>query len=322
MQGGQSTAGEPTISQLEATLQLTMAFKDQITRQGVISREEMRVAMESVGLELPADMPLNSYTQFPSTTNHARTLHAMTVHMEQALVNLVGSFKRTLKVHIEGMIKMVGQDEPHTDDMMAKLKLVVPTISDFDWSTAREVDTPEVKAELEHIDGYMGAWDHLGQLSAESLFVKDSLYAQMVELMPEVTQVLERDLVFDSHEAARYFEDRLGQLHVAISTARQCEPSEQWTPTQLINYVLEQTPQFQGALPYRFQVETINFERMLEKVETMSEQDVLESQMLRTAEALCSFISDGWRLEKARYRTVDIALGLAKSIYNLKVLTA
>ena len=322
MQGGQSTAGEPSISQLEATLQLTMAFKDQITRQGVISREEMRVAMESVGLELPADMPLNSYTQLPTTTNHARTVHVMTEHMERALINLVGSFKSTLRVRIEGMAKMVAREEPHTDEMFGRLSLIAKTISDFDWNTASQVDTPEVKAELETIQGYMGAWDHLGQLSAGGLFMKDSLYRQMVELLPDVTQAMENDLVFDSDGEAQQFEHRLGQLHVTISTARHCEPSEQWTPTELINNVLEQTAVFEGALPYRFQVETINFQRMLEKVEQMSEQDVLESTLIRTAEAINSYINDGWRLEKARWRTVDIALGIAKSIYNVKVLTA
>lgn len=325
MNGGrQPTAGSEslTIRQLEDRLQLTMAVRTQIENQGTVHREQMRVALESIGLELPADMPLNSYTQMPSRQNLEQTKHVLSQHQEQALVNLVGSFKRSLKQSMDSIHEKIWRPASDVKSALYKLRCTSNYCSDVNWTELTGVEDPAIQAECAIIEEAMNNWLGLQQLGLDAVSAFGSLYEDSRKAAVYVQEALQAKLTFATAQDADRFCGLLGTLSVRISTARHAEPVVNWTATELVNNVNEFGDQYKGPLAHLLQHESVDFDELFQQLDSLREQDVLEYRLCTIAEAIDSFLHDCWRLEGAFVRAVDSSMAICTSLYHLKTLTA
>lgn len=300
-----------------------MAIRGQIEQSGTVARDQMRVTVESIGLELPAQAPLMSYTQQSSKTNYTETVSALTAHEANLIEQLTTGFKSSIRHHIECIQNHTRVRETNTELLYVRLKQINAYITDFHWAQAVEKSTSVLaKHELERIEKLMADWYALNQLGPEAVTAQDSLHEVAEALYPAVQAALEADLKLGSRTDAQAFCDRVGTFRAKLTTARYAEPETQWSPTDLINNVREFADYFGGAIPYRLQIETVDFDRMLGQIDQLGVDELRENMMMPVAEAVNDYLVACWQLERAHIQAVETALKLCQGIHHLKIMTA
>lgn len=318
MSGGpDQTAGTVELStrQLEDRLQLTMAVHAQIEKTGTVHRDQMRVAMESIGLELPAEMPLNSFTQQPSSLNLAQTKHILSVHQENALVALVGSFKRDLKRTLEKINEYRYRSHEDLSVKLNRLQIEGYRYEDFDIASVAGREEAPIKAEHDHVTEMMARWEKLGQLGVDCICPFAGLRREAERLLVHVNEVIDRKLVFDREGEAEAFVNRLGQLGIKVSSAQHSEVENMLPVDGLIKAVVEAGQHYEGPLAPR--VRSLDLD-----VEELTEQYVLEGHLTRVASAIQDYLHYCWRLDDAFAQATNSASQAATSLYYLSTLTA
>ncbi len=316
MSGGDTTAvPELSLGQLEGNLQLVMAVRAQIEKTGTVHREQMRVACESIGLELPADLPLNSYTQVPSTTNLERTKHVLTAHQEKALVNLVGSFKRNA-TQTWGKIQD-GRFRAYPDlrPKLNHLQRVASRYDGLDVANTVDRDEPAIKAECDLISHVMDTLRNLNQLGQDSICPFTGLRREAEQVLVHINEAIATKLHFQGDAAVEQFVAMIGKFTCKVSAASYSEVENALSADGIVQAVTEAGQHYEG--PIAPQVETIELD-----LESLSEQQVLESQLGKVLDAINEFIFYSWKVDDAFAQATNTAVETAKSLYHLKVLTA
>jgi hypothetical protein len=317
----------PLDGQLRDRLQLATAFQEQIASKGTICLSQMSLAMESFGLELPSDLPLSSYTQYPSTTNLERTKQLMSVFQEQTLIQLVGSFKKTLKSHVQHIRRLTqrADSSPPPEELWRNLKLkrkywdgVEEQLYHLDSTNAT------IQTEQEKIHAAMKAWHALGQIGPESITLDNSLYTRAEAMWKVLSRVARIDhFAFENQETQEVFMAELGALTVAISASRHIDAPNTWSPKGLVDALFEfNTVTFQGAIPYRLQEESDHWDTVEEWVDTLTESEVLQSDYLKIAEGIGSYLHYCWFLHDAHVKALQTATIVTDAAYNLRTLIA
>lgn len=318
MSGGlEPTAGAQELStrQLEDRLQLTMAVRAQIEKTGTVSREQMRVAVESIGLELPADMPLNSYTQAPSRQNVEPTQHVLSAHQEKALVALVGSFKNELRTVLEKVTNSRMRNYASLKSKLNRLQMDAYRYGGFDVTSVVDREEAAIKAECDHISHVMDQFEKYNQLGSESICPFNGLRREAERLLVHVNEAIATKLQFRSEAEADQFVAMIGKFTCKVSALAYADKENPSMADGLIQSVVEAGQHYEG--PVAPQVDYIDLDP-----DALSEQQVLEGNLVKVVQAIDEFMFYCWKVDDAFAQAVNTASEAATSLYHLKVLTA
>lgn len=308
-----------SIGQLEDRLQLAMAVRQHLTDQGVVSRNDMRVAMESLGVELPAHAPLNSFTEQPSRTNYAVAVSFIQTE-EQTLINKVrDSARRELTQTLEeiGTLIYKSDAEPY-EPRYAMLKIVSKYLTGYTLPTdcADEI----MQTELNKVSEVMTEWQKRKQLGQDVLS-NAQLYRTALELWQSVARVVDEKFMISNSDDETAILQVLNNFFATARAASHIEPETLWSPEEVVAHTLEFMQSFNGAIPYKFQGDSDGLQRLLREVDSIEDQRTLHSLRVM-ADAVRTYLTWCWRLEDARVSAVDTSIAICRAAGHLRSMTA
>lgn len=316
----QGVAGiEPlSIAQLEDRLQLAMAVREQLRTSGVVHRHQISVAVESIGFELPASAPLASFTEAPSATNLKETLSAIDKEERDLRLRLQMRTRAEIRESLQLSIASLQRDLPPHESNHNLLKVVGQYLHDYVIPQTHE--DPMGQSELKVIDDAMVEFGGL-YLMGHQVLDTDGLYRQADALWERVQEAFARHLTNDSTIEENSLLDAVSAFTTSARMARVSDPDQQWSPQQLVSQASQYMESFTGAIPYKLQDVAIQAASLLEKLDSLRDQDDLNRRLV-VARSLQGYLNWCWIIEEARGKAVVCAIRICRAVGHLRSFTA
>jgi hypothetical protein len=318
--GSERAAGieSPTIRQLEDRLQLAMAVSNHLTKQQAVSRNDMRVAMESLGIELPADAPLNSFTEQPSRTNFATAVKFVQTAEQELISKVRLAARRELTRTLEEIAGLIHRPRVAYEPRHEMLKIVAKYLDGF---TLSDNYTDEVmQKEMAAVHEVMEEWLKRKQLGQDVLG-GGKLYQQALDLWEPVSQVMHGGKFYvEGYDDEAAFLKAINLFTAAARQASHIDQEQPWTPEELVRHTLSFMESFSGPIAYKLQPAE-GVQQLLREVESLEDQRTLDSLRLVT-EAVRDYLAWCWRLEDARISAVDTSISICRVAGHLRAMTA
>ncbi len=313
------SSNEPlTLGQLEGRLQLAMALREQLQREGQTYQYSARVAMESFGLELPDTMPLASFTQQPSRTNFehfSELVEQKQISLRSELAERTAEeFRNTYKE----IVDLISKDEPPYEPQWRELQTLASYLADFspeEW-TNRDSKDPWIQAALLRLDTMMSQWHEQMNLGQEVMSF-DRLYQRAFVQHERVAKALGKRLDLSVDDTTILIDDALGFVRAARMDAH-TEPERPWGVAELVANTLRFMETFTGPIPYKLQVDA-----PWQECPSTEGMEFAEIQLkLSIALAIRDYLIWTWRLEAARQLALDISIVACRTAGFLRQFSA
>lgn len=324
MSGGSpdQRSNEPlSIAQLEGHLQLAMALREQLSREGKTYQYSARLAMESFGLELPVTMPLASFTQQPSRTNFES--------FSELVANKEASLQETLTETSLNLLKQTcgeiwelirNTEQPSHEPRWKELQVVSVHLADFDpeqW-TSQDSQNPFVQASRLNMATWLAKWHDQMNLGQE-VMTFDRLYQRAFVDHQRVSNALGSRLNLSEEDAHNLINSLHGTTRAARMDAH-TEPEQQWGLAELVANTMKFMETYSGAIPFKLQ-DGIQWSK--EDFIPSEPMELHEIQLkLSLATAIRDYVIWTWRMEAARTLAVDVSILACKSAGFLRQFAA
>lgn len=318
--GSDRVAGiEPlTIRQLEDRLQLAMAVSNHLATQRGVSRNDVRVAMESLEVQLPADAPLNSFTEQPSRCGYITFTDVIRAEEEALLARMLKRVKGELTYTLGDISTHIHTAKVSWEDRYQLLKVVQKYITFRDYQLPDNHADEQVQKELAVIHEAMEHWHNTKQLGQDVINF-DRLYQRAFVLWESVQNALGQGLKL-SDEDEKSLLNSIEGFTAAARQASHIDQEEVWSPTDLVMKTLKFMESFCGPIPYKLQPAT-SVEKMMREIQDFDDTRTLQS-MLLLARAIESYLSWCWKLESTRIIAMDCSITICRQAGVVRAMAA
>lgn len=307
-----------TIGQLEARLQLAMAVNQHLTEQQAVSRHDMRVALESLGLDPPAEAPLNSFTEQPSRTNFSVALAFVRSKETELSDKLLYASRRQLTETLEQIANHIQAVKEPWEPRYLMLQVVSKYLDEYEIP-GNHVDEV-VQKELTAVHSYMSEWEKQKQLG-QDVIENATLYQKALELWEPVSRVIASTFYVESYDDQVAILQAINNFCAAARQAEAIEQEQLWSPNELVAKTVAFMASFNGPIPYKLQSPTSGVHQLLRDVDKLEDQRLL-TDSLQLALAVRDYLGWCWRLDAARTVAVDLSISISRCAGHLRAMTA
>lgn len=295
-----------TIGQLQDNLQLAMAVSQQMATRGVVNRHDMLVAVESIGLVLPADMPVNSFTEVRSFTNFQPAHELLKKKVAELTMTTTQRLRQTIGQALEIIAQQLRIDRGNTEDQWARLQRNRCYLVGFEPDQFQVEMVDEILIEQKNrMDDMLVGFYHYNELGQDYIGTGKTYFQALA--LEEPMRIALQNVLCGSPEAAEELLLQLGEFLDGVRTGAVVEPAEVWDPIAVVHKTIAFMDQFSGAIPYHLQEAAAGVDRYKEELEAIEDHAVLE-RALMVAQCIRDYLIATWRLEQIRESALKAAL--------------
>lgn len=324
-----------SLGQLEDRLQLVMTLRQHLFERQSVCQHDMRVAVESIGLELPAQTPLNSFTQAPSQTNFKVTYGFIQTEEQQLINKVRDASRRELKGTLENIAEHIQCHRETFEVSHARLKIVAKYLTGY--TIPEEHPDSTAQAELTAISSVLDEWRRHQQLGQDTIGcvidpfdvnsdtkprarVSLSPYQIALNLWEPVGRVISNEFLIQQYDDEVAFLQAINMFVSQVRVAGHISPDHLWSPNEVVEHTLRFIDFYSGPIPYKLQEQASGVHRLLQKVDSIEDQRTLTS-LITAAKAVRDYLSCCWRLENICVSAVDTSVSICQFAGHLRVLT-
>jgi hypothetical protein len=312
-----------SIGQLKGRLQLTEAIHHQLMTSGTVTRCQIQVAIESVGIELPSTVPETSFTQYPSKQNHEFMLDLLKNERDALSRQMSHCLTTQLIASLNSIVRHIRVPSPMCETPHQILQVLGKHWENFDLSTIPDDHPSElVQSELKSIRMAMSKWLDLGRFGMEATCQHNYRFPEAQSILEQIQTLLHSQ--FKDKTNWEQLHGRLMKFQNDCYLADGCDYTEGWTPAGLMNHISEFLLDFKEPPVYCLSPYVPAIEQYVNFLETSSEAfSQHDNEFALYASGLIeSFLTWCWRIDNARAVAVDCAIQMSRAVSHLRSLTA
>lgn len=305
-----------SVDQLENRLQLVKLIRQQLLERHAVCRHDMQVAVESVGLELPPETPLNSFTRAPSQTNFTVAISFIQTEEQELIAKISKAQKRELSQLLVQIVSSMTRYELPYEPRWELLKVLAQY--PIGYAIPENIQDAHGREQLTAIEQTMKEWGDQRQLG-QDLLENHTLYQEALALVDPTCRVIADGLRISNYDDETAYHTVVENFAARARHAEVLEQENIWTPYILVDHTVNFMRSFDGPLAYKFQPHIHAIQDLLRTVDDIADSLTLYN-LIRTASVVRNYLNWCWKLEMARSKAVECSISICRAVGDLRVL--